>query len=356
MSLRNLLVGRPRLSRWSESCSAGDWAAAPRQRRRRPASSDEKLPDKLVDPVGVQDEERRRRGGRHRDGVVYAGSADKRLYAIDLDLKTGPGRSGRRSFGHPARFDSPGYKDGKVYIGDDDGKFYCLDAADGSVLWTFETEGQITAAPNFDGDNILIPSHDSTLYCLDKDGKKIWDFRIEGPIYGGVAVADGKTFLAGCDSLMHVLDVEDRQGARQRRPEGPERFGGGGLRRPALRRHDVEPGAGDQPEDAPDRVGVRGPEAEASVLRVGGRDERPRRDRQPGRQGLGHRPQDRQASLGFPDRPQGGRVGGDRRRSRVRRLVRPQVLRAWTWTAKSSTRSNWTGRSSVRPPSPTGAW
>src|SRR5260221_6252544 len=30
----------------------------------------------------------------------------------------------------------------------------------------------------------------------------------EGPIYGGVAVTEGKTFLAGCDSLMHVLDVK----------------------------------------------------------------------------------------------------------------------------------------------------
>ena len=71
-----------------------------------------------------------------------------------------------------------------------------------------EQTGQITAAPNFDGDHVLIPTHNSTLYCLDKNGKKVWDFHIEGPIYGGVAVTDGKTFLAGCDSLMHVLDVK----------------------------------------------------------------------------------------------------------------------------------------------------
>lgn len=140
------------------------------------------------------------------DGVVYVGSSDKNLYA--LDLKTGAERW-KTPLGIITA--SPGVNGDRVYIGDADGKFYCLDRTNGKVLWTFddmEQTGQITAAPNFDGDNVLIPTHNSTLYCLDKNGKKIWDFRIEGPIYGGVAVTDGKTFLAGCDSLMHVLDVK----------------------------------------------------------------------------------------------------------------------------------------------------
>ena len=139
------------------------------------------------------------------DGVVYVGSTDKFLHAIDL--KTGQAKW-KAAIGPTTA--SPGVQGDRVYIGDDDGKFYCLNRADGAVIWTFETEGpgQITAGPNFAGDRILIPAHDSTLYCLDQKGKKVWDFKIEGPIYGGVAVADGKTFLAGCDSLMHVIDVK----------------------------------------------------------------------------------------------------------------------------------------------------
>src|SRR5262249_3081053 len=140
------------------------------------------------------------------DGVVYVGSSDKNLYA--LDLKTGAERW-KTPLGIITA--SPGVSGDRVYIGDADGKFYCLDRTNGKGLSTcddMEQTGQITAAPNFDGDNVLIPTHNSTLYCLDKNGKKIWEFRIEGPIYGGVAVTDGKTFLAGCDSLMHVLDVK----------------------------------------------------------------------------------------------------------------------------------------------------
>jgi outer membrane protein assembly factor BamB len=165
--------------------------------------SDEKLPDKL----GIRWEFKAKNSVEGAvvvaDGVVYAASSDKFLYAIDL--KTGQ-EKWKTQLG--ILISSPGVKDNRVYVGDVDGKFYCLDRGNGAILWTFETEGQITAAPNFAGDTVLIPAHDSTLYCLDKEGKKVWDFRIEGPIYGGVAVADGKTFLAGCDSMMHVLDVK----------------------------------------------------------------------------------------------------------------------------------------------------
>ena len=137
------------------------------------------------------------------DGVVYFGAMDGNLHAVVQD-------TGQEKWKAQLNIltSSPGVHGNRVFVGDADGKFYCLDRADGKVLWTFETEGQITAAPNFDGDHVLIPTHNSTLYCLDKDGKKVWEFRIEGPIYGGVAVTEGKTFLAGCDSQMHVLDVK----------------------------------------------------------------------------------------------------------------------------------------------------
>jgi outer membrane protein assembly factor BamB len=168
--------------------------------------STEKLPDKLDILWEFNAKNSVEGAAVIADGVVYVGSSDKNLYALDL-------KTGAKRWTTPLGIitASPGINGDRVYIGDADGKFYCLDRSNGKVLWTFDDNdqtGQITAAPNFDGDNVLIPTHNSTLYCLDKSGKKIWDFRIEGPIYGGVAVTDGKTFLAGCDSLMHVLDVK----------------------------------------------------------------------------------------------------------------------------------------------------
>jgi outer membrane protein assembly factor BamB len=206
---------------------AGDWPLH-RGNSTQTGVSDEKLPDALGIRWQFQTKNAIEGAPVIADGIIYVGSADKHLYAIDLKSGTlkwkTPGDGPLFSYGMVV-FDtttnklrprtaigiitsSPGVKGDRVYTGNADGRFFCLNRQTGDVIWTFDTDGQITAAPNFDGDNVLIASQDSVLYCLDKDGKKVWDFRIEGPIYGGVAIADGKTFLAGCDSMMHVLDVK----------------------------------------------------------------------------------------------------------------------------------------------------
>lgn len=136
------------------------------------------------------------------DGVVYIGSFDEYLYALDLadgkekwKYKAGPLKA------------SPAVRDGVVCVGNVDGIFHCVDAAKGQKRWTFETDGEITSGANFAGDLILFGSHDETLYCLTKEGKKKWTFQTQGPVYGSPTLAGGRTFVAGCDSKLHVLDI-----------------------------------------------------------------------------------------------------------------------------------------------------
>ncbi|MDB5311476.1 MAG: afsK 3 [Gemmataceae bacterium] len=136
-------------------------------------------------------------------GVVYAGSVDKHLYAIDL----ASGKQKWKTRLGPIKA-SPSVKGDKVFVGDLDGKFYCLTAADGKAVWTFEMGGEITSGCNFHGDNILIGSHDSTLYCLDPAGKKLWEVKTDGPVNGSPVVVGDATFVAGCDSVLHVLDAK----------------------------------------------------------------------------------------------------------------------------------------------------
>lgn len=136
-------------------------------------------------------------------GVVYVGSFDKHLYA--LDLATGK-EKWKAKLGHIKA--SPSVKDGRVYVGNLDGKFFCLSAADGKQQWVYETEGEIHSGCNFHGTNVLIGSHDSTLYCLGPDGKKLWDAKTDGPVNGSPVVVGDTTFVAGCDSKFHVLDAK----------------------------------------------------------------------------------------------------------------------------------------------------
>jgi outer membrane protein assembly factor BamB len=126
---------------------------------------------------------------------------DEHLYAVDLatgkakwKYKAGPFKS------------APAVRDGFVYAGDLDGYLHCVDAVKGSKKWVFDTGSEVGGI-NFHGTDILFASHDENLYCLTKEGKERWKFKTEGPIYGAPAVAEGKTFLVGCDSKMHVLDV-----------------------------------------------------------------------------------------------------------------------------------------------------
>jgi WD40 repeat protein len=138
-------------------------------------------------------------------GVVYVASLDKHLYAIDL-------ANGKQKWKVKlgAMKASPSVKGDHVYVGDLDGKFYCLKTADGSKVWEFETSGpgEIMAGCNFHGNNILIGSHDATLYCLDSNGKKVWEFKTDGPVNGSAAVIGDITFVAGCDSILHILDAK----------------------------------------------------------------------------------------------------------------------------------------------------
>lgn len=55
----------------------------------------------------------------------------------------------------------------------------CLDAATGSVRWTFLTGGPVRIAPTFHKGRLYFGSDDGAAYCIDaKDGKLIWRFHV----------------------------------------------------------------------------------------------------------------------------------------------------------------------------------
>jgi outer membrane protein assembly factor BamB len=146
------------------------------------------------------------------DGVAYVGCYDQHLYAFDL--ATGQQKWKFQGGSFKA---APSVHKGTVYVGDEDGTFYCIDAAKGTKRWDIDVGFQITGGANFFGDLVLFCSHDSTLHAvLAADGKPAWTYKTQqGPIFGSVVVAEGMTFLAGCDSMLHIVDVKTGKGIAQ---------------------------------------------------------------------------------------------------------------------------------------------
>jgi outer membrane protein assembly factor BamB len=91
-----------------------------------------------------------------------------------------------------------------------DGVLHCVDAAKGTKIWTFEVPGQaeVSSGVSFARGRIFFGSADESLYCLSDAGKQLWTFRVQGgPVMATPPIVQDRTFVAGCDSTLHILDA-----------------------------------------------------------------------------------------------------------------------------------------------------
>ncbi len=143
---------------------------------------------------------------RTKAGKQLAITADMngRLHA--MDLKTGDEVwKFEAELGFNA---SPAWKDDRVYIGDLDGFFYCIDA-DGKEIWKHRAGSQIDSGAGFFEDCVLFTSQDSFLYCLAAaDGAERWTIETGDQLRCAPTVIDGQVMLAGCDGMLHIVDLK----------------------------------------------------------------------------------------------------------------------------------------------------
>jgi outer membrane protein assembly factor BamB len=73
---------------------------------------------------------------------------------------------------------SPAVFNGKVYFGSGDGNVYAVDAQSGSLAWKFATKDVVHASPAIAYNTVFIGSWDSNLYALDAEtGQEKWAFK-----------------------------------------------------------------------------------------------------------------------------------------------------------------------------------
>jgi eukaryotic-like serine/threonine-protein kinase len=162
------------------------------------------------------------------DGIVYIGSDDKNLYAIDA--ATGA-EKWRFATGQPIR-SSPAVVDSTVYFGSYDGYFYALESATGKLKWKFAIEGErrfeakglhglkpatqtlpdfwdfFLSSPVVGQGLVYFGCGDGHCYALDAaTGQLKWKFATQDVVHSSPALADGLVYFGSWDSYFYALDA-----------------------------------------------------------------------------------------------------------------------------------------------------
>lgn len=174
------------------------------------------------------------------DGTVFFSSLDGNVYGINAAdgtqkwrFKTGGERRFTATGIHgilprnemmPDPYDvflsSPAVSNGIVYVGSGDHNVYALDAKTGALHWKFTTGSVVHASPAIDNGIVYIGSWDRYFYALNAStGALLWKF-ITGDdrdihnqigIAGSAAIANGIVYFGCRDSHFYALDA--RSGA-----------------------------------------------------------------------------------------------------------------------------------------------
>ncbi len=95
-----------------------------------------------------------------------------------------------------------------IYIGDDIGTMYALDARTGKIEWTFATGMRIVGSPAVEDGVVVFGSTNDTIYGLRAtDGKPLWRVPTGQAVMGAATIHKGVAYIGGGDGCMRAIDI-----------------------------------------------------------------------------------------------------------------------------------------------------
>jgi len=143
----------------------------------------------------------------YADGVVYFGSSDGRVYAVDVEshaLK--PGWSFQAE---EAIWASPLVYEGRVYVAAKDHNLYALNAESGEVIWKHDVGGAMAAQPIIEDGILYIGAFDGGLHAVHVDsGEPVegFAFQAENWIWSEPLLIGDHLYTTSLDGKLYALD------------------------------------------------------------------------------------------------------------------------------------------------------
>lgn len=102
---------------------------------------------------------------------------------------------------------SPTVVDGIVYFGSDDGGLYAVDARSGEKRWSFTTGRKVRSSPAVVDGVVYVGSDNGKLHAVDADtGRERWSFHTKARLRSSPAMANGIVYIASA----RVAKITDR--------------------------------------------------------------------------------------------------------------------------------------------------
>jgi outer membrane protein assembly factor BamB len=144
-----------------------------------------------------------------RNQKIFAGNVEGAFYCVDLttgvqlwkfELPDNVKRKGIRS--------SAAGSDSSITFGADDGFLYALDAERGTQIWRHNTGASIVGSPCIANGNVYVGNLGGTICGVDlHSGKPRWQFEAGASIYASPSFADNKIFIGTTGGMMYALDA-----------------------------------------------------------------------------------------------------------------------------------------------------
>jgi outer membrane protein assembly factor BamB len=143
-------------------------------------------------------------GVAYAKGTIYFGSYDGKAYA--LDARTGKERWSASSHGN--FYATPAVAYGRVFVGNTDGRVYAFGAKSGSLLWARSTGDFVYSSAGVWNKTVYAGSYDHRFYALDAGtGDVRWSFATKGAISGAPTILDGVVYFSTLKGRTFALDA-----------------------------------------------------------------------------------------------------------------------------------------------------